>query len=218
MPCRLLAGVSGALLVMTLAGCSISVSPLVSSSDTPAATSSTATPTSTSSSKSGSLPGGAQASCLVDDCEDTTGPVVPVGLVCSPLPTAMSAFDEQVSAVLPDGQDPATTSGSTEGKLTDLVIDVVDRCGFQVMVDVANQYRDPLYGWLIGTAVSALGEISALPEGERCADLSALGLGPKQAVDYWFLWSGPPQMDADLDGIPCETVWPDVARYMPAYY
>jgi len=25
-------------------------------------------------------------------------------------------------------------------------------------------------------------------------------------------------MDADLDGIPCETVFSDVAQYMPAYY
>jgi hypothetical protein len=36
-------------------------------------------------------------------------------------------------------------------------------------------------------------------------------------VDYWFLWGMPPLMDADANGIPCETVWPDVAQYVPAF-
>jgi hypothetical protein len=43
------------------------------------------------------------------------------------------------------------------------------------MVDIAHQYPDPTYGWLRSTAVSALGEISALSDGLRCADLAALG-------------------------------------------
>ena len=94
--------------------------------------------------------------------------------------------------------------------------EVVDRCGYQVMVVVAGRYPDPLSGWLRSTAVSALGEISALPPGLRCADLADLGLGPKQAVDYWFLWGAPGLMGADKNGIPCETVWSDVAQYLPA--
>jgi hypothetical protein len=99
--------------------------------------------------------------------------------------------------------------------LTDSVIQVVDQCGYQVMVIIADQYPDPLYSWLNSTAASALGEISALPDGLRCAELSTLGLGPKQAVDYWFLWGAPELMDADRNGIPCETIWSDVERYMP---
>ncbi len=86
------------------------------------------------------------------------------------------------------------------------------------MVDIASQYPEPLHSWLRSTAVSALGEISALPEGLRCADLATFGLGPKQAVDYWFLWGAPGLMDADKDMIPCETIWPDVETYMPSNY
>jgi hypothetical protein len=86
------------------------------------------------------------------------------------------------------------------------------------MVDIAGQYPDPLYTGLLQTAVSALGEISALPPGLRCVELQRLGLGPKQAVDYWFFWGGPSLMDADGDGIPCETIWSDVAVYLPSNY
>jgi hypothetical protein len=69
-----------------------------------------------------------------------------------------------------------------------------------------------------GCAAVALGDLFLEPDGLRCADLQALGYGTKDAVDYWFLWGTPPLMDADADGIPCETVFPDVERYLPAYY
>lgn len=130
----------------------------------------------------------------------------------------MTSFDQQVQATFPEGKIPTTGSSAALSALTDVVIEVIDRCGYRVMVDIAEQYPDPLYSWLNSTAVSALGEISALPDGLRCADLSTLGLGPKQAVDYWFLWGGPDLMDADRNGIPCETVWPEVVTYMPPTY
>jgi hypothetical protein len=113
---------------------------------------------------------------------------------------------------------PTTGSNAALSALTDVVIGVVERCGYQVMVDIADRYQDPLYSWMRSTAVSALGEISALPDGLRCADLSTLGLGPKQAVDYWFLWGASDLMDADRNGIPCETVWPEIVSYMPPTY
>ncbi len=142
---------------------------------------------------------------------------VPAGLACS-APQAAAVFDQQVRTTFPGGQIPATGSSAAQSALTDLVIGVVDRCGYQVMVDIASQYPEPLHSWLRSTAVSALGEISALPEGLRCADLATFGLGPKQAVDYWFLWGAPGLMDADKDMIPCETIWPDVETYMPSNY
>jgi hypothetical protein len=95
----------------------------------------------------------------------------------------MSAFDRQAGSRFAGGQVPTYASDATLSVLDDLVIQVVDRCGFQVMADIAYQYPAPLYGWFLATAASALGEISTLPPGLRCADLAALGWGPKQAVD-----------------------------------
>ncbi|WP_430699187.1 DUF732 domain-containing protein [Modestobacter italicus] len=150
--------------------------------------------------------------------EETGGarPTAPAGQPCSPLSAAVTSFHQQVQAAFPGGEMPTTGSNAALSALTDVVLEVVDLCGYQVMVDIADQYPDPLYTWLHSTAVSALGEISALPDGLRCAELSMLGLGPKQAVDYWFLWGAPDLMDADRNGVPCETVWPEVARYVPS--
>ena len=57
--------------------------------------------------------------------------------------------------------------------------------------------------------------IDALPGGLFCRDLDAQGFSYSDAVDYWFLHGAPDQMDEDLNGIPCETVYPaaDVSAY-----
>jgi hypothetical protein len=211
---RALTTIGGAILLVATSGCSIQVQSSAPTLKTKVPAPSTVTVSPEPS------PAQTDPSCLVgDDCDDEGGgSVIPTDVVCSPLPAAMTAFDEQMEAVIPDGDVPDSQITAALGELTGLVIAVVDQCGYQVMVDIANQYPDPVYGWLTATAGSALGEISALPAGKRCADLKALGLGPKQAVDYWFLWGGPPLMDADSDGIPCETVWADVDRYMPPHY
>jgi hypothetical protein len=178
----------------------------------------TASAPSTPTSPAASTPGGWSPTCLVGDpCALPDSPPASGSPVCSPLPAAMVAFDDRARAEFPGGPLP-TSSDRAMSRLTDLVQDVVDRCGYQVMVDVADQYPSPLYDWLRNTAVLALGEITSLPGDLRCADLQTLGFGPKQAVDYWFLHAGPPLMDADLDGIPCETVWSDVDQYMPSNY
>ncbi len=216
---RLATAVGIAAVVAVLAGCGTAVRGLASPVE-----GTSAAPTPGVPAPAG-VAEGADPGCLVEDgCPGPGAPASPRdpsttgAVVCAPLPTAMAAFDEQAGALFPSGQVPNTTSDAGLGGLQALVLDVVDQCGYQVMVDVANQYPEPLYGWLRTTAVMALGEISALPDGLRCADLAALGLGPKQAVDYWFLWNGPDLMDADVDGIPCETVWSDVERYVPAHY
>ena len=202
------------LAVVALPACSVSVRG-VPSPVAAAASSSAVAPSSTAHA---SLPGGAQPSCLVaDGCgDDDTGAAAPAHLVCAPLSSAKSSFEAVARARFRGGSVPTTGGDAVWSVIDDLVGQVVDRCGFGVMLVVADRYPDPLYTWLLQTAVSYLGEISALPEGLRCADLQSLGLGPKQAVDYWFLWGMPPLMDADANGIPCETVWPDVARYVPA--
>lgn len=47
-----------------------------------------------------------------------------------------------------------------------------------------------------------------LPAGLFCRDLDAQGYSYVAAVDYWRMHGQPDQMDADLNGIPCETVYP----------
>jgi hypothetical protein len=50
-----------------------------------------------------------------------------------------------------------------------------------------------------------------LPSGLLCADLESMGIGVYEALVY-YVWEGyPSRMDADGDGIPCETVYPDAA-------
>jgi len=211
---RALIAVLAGLTVAALTACSVSVRGLPS----PAEAATTSSAPSPSSAAHAGLPGGAQRSCLVaDNCgdEDTAAASL-THLVCAPLPSALASFDAVAGARFPGGSLPTTGGDAVWSAVDDLVLQVVDRCGFGVMVLVADQYPDPLYTWLVRTAAFDLGEISALPDGLRCAELQTLGLGPKQAVDYWFLWGMPPLMDADSNGIPCETIWPDVAQYMPS--
>ncbi len=59
------------------------------------------------------------------------------------------------------------------------------------------------------------GSVAALPAGLFCRDLNARGYSYVAAVSYWRLHGSPNQMDADRNGIPCETVYPasDVSAY-----
>jgi hypothetical protein len=65
------------------------------------------------------------------------------------------------------------------------------------------------------TASKAVGDVRGLPAGLFCRDLKAKGYSYVAAIDYWRLHGQPNQMDADRNGIPCETVYPrgDIARY-----
>lgn len=50
-------------------------------------------------------------------------------------------------------------------------------------------------------------EFNSLPAGLMCADLADRGFSYADAVAYWFATGAPDRMDADLNGIPCETVY-----------
>jgi hypothetical protein len=65
------------------------------------------------------------------------------------------------------------------------------------------------------TAPKAVGDVRSLPAGLFCRDLKAKGYSYVAAIDYWRLHGQPNQMDADRNGIPCETVYSrsDVALY-----
>lgn len=51
-------------------------------------------------------------------------------------------------------------------------------------------------------------ESGALPPGLFCRDLFARGVSYFEAVEYWWYHGAPDRMDADRNGIPCETVYP----------
>lgn len=55
---------------------------------------------------------------------------------------------------------------------------------------------------------SGPGDVRDLKAGLFCRDLEADGYSYSAAVDYWRMHGQPDQMDANRDGIPCETVYP----------
>jgi hypothetical protein len=63
-----------------------------------------------------------------------------------------------------------------------------------------------------------IGDVRQAPAGLLCKDLQAQGYSYSAAVDYWRVNGQPDRMDADKNGIPCETVYPrsDVVAYWPA--
>jgi hypothetical protein len=64
-------------------------------------------------------------------------------------------------------------------------------------------------------APSGPGDVLGQPAGLLCRDLKAKGYSYSAAVDYWRFQGQPNRMDADKNGIPCETVYPraDVIAY-----
>ncbi|MDJ0952587.1 MAG: DUF3160 domain-containing protein [Acidimicrobiia bacterium] len=50
---------------------------------------------------------------------------------------------------------------------------------------------------------------TGLETGLFCRDLAGMGYGFTEAAAYWLAEGAPDRMDADRDGIPCETVFPE---------
>lgn len=65
------------------------------------------------------------------------------------------------------------------------------------------------------TSTTTLSPVTDLEPGLYCRDLHPRGYTYSQAVQYWMLERMPDRMDADRNGIPCETVYPesDVVDY-----
>lgn len=57
----------------------------------------------------------------------------------------------------------------------------------------------------VPTSMTPVGD---LKEGMFCRDLAAIGYDYAEAVTYWTREGRPDRMDADRNGIPCETVYP----------
>ena len=60
-----------------------------------------------------------------------------------------------------------------------------------------------------------IGDVRTQPAGLFCRDLNGRGFSYSAAVDYWRNNGQPDRMDADRNGVPCETVYSrsDVANY-----
>jgi hypothetical protein len=61
---------------------------------------------------------------------------------------------------------------------------------------------------LIATTTTTLLSIDRAESGLFCRDLHAMGHSYTEAVTYWVREGSPDRMDADRNGIPCETVYP----------
>jgi hypothetical protein len=57
-------------------------------------------------------------------------------------------------------------------------------------------------------------DVLSLEAGLLCRDLAAQGYEYDDAVAYWNREGQPGRMDIDLDGIPCETMYPDAAAVL----
>jgi Excalibur calcium-binding domain len=62
-------------------------------------------------------------------------------------------------------------------------------------------------------------KVSKLRGGLYCKDLKRMGYTYSEAVRYWYNWDSPSNMDADDNGIPCETLYTaaSVKRIFPDY-
>lgn len=72
---------------------------------------------------------------------------------------------------------------------------------------------------VVGSAppTATTGNVLAEPAGLFCRDLRGRGYSYSAAVAYYDQFGRPDQMDADKNGIPCETVYPrsDIVGYWP---
>ena len=61
------------------------------------------------------------------------------------------------------------------------------------------------------SATTTLAPVTDLATGLFCRDLNAVGYDYVDAVTYWIREGSPDRMDADRNGIPCETVYSEAA-------
>lgn len=71
----------------------------------------------------------------------------------------------------------------------------------------------------LAPSADARRSVRSLRSGYYCRDLKRLGYSYGEALSYWRYWDEPDNMDADLNGIPCETVYTaaEVKRYFPGF-
>lgn len=96
-----------------------------------------------------------------------------------------------------------TDTGAGEAVTDDAVTDDADPDSGGGSTDHAGEDSTPS-----SPSTEATRRVLRLPPGKFCRDLARAGLGYAEAVSYWNVNGRPDRMDADVDGIPCETVYP----------
>ncbi|MFN8049967.1 MAG: excalibur calcium-binding domain-containing protein [Acidimicrobiales bacterium] len=78
--------------------------------------------------------------------------------------------------------------------------------------DVIRQFGDKPFGASTTTSTSTTVKIGGIPSGLTCGQLRSRGVDVGTALDYYVAQGSPTRMDADGNGIPCETVYSDAAK------
>jgi hypothetical protein len=99
---------------------------------------------------------------------------------------------------------------NTEQRLTDEE--------WRAMLDAAN--NPPRPGWqqiFLAGKPPAPRNTTGLKSGLFCRDLADMGYGAYEAIPYWLAEGAPDRMDADQNGVPCETIFrEDIEHFLNA--
>jgi hypothetical protein len=126
-----------------------------------------------------------------------------VGIVCTVMTVTLlsNACSESASELSTSLQPPSTSSATT-------LVDEVPSSSTPVVTTTsvsASSSSQP------STPMTVLAPIGSLAVGLFCRDVAVLGYSYADAVTYWTREGQPDRMDADGNGIPCETVYDHAA-------
>lgn len=93
---------------------------------------------------------------------------------------------------------PASTSSTTTAPLTATAVSPVTVTAPATVIVIPTTIYPYYYNQEL---------VTSLPRGLFCRDLKAMNYSWSDAILYWNSWGRPANMDADLNGIPCETVY-----------
>ena len=139
-------------------------------------------------------------------CAAQPAPVAGVGQPASPTSNTAAAVTNQqadVAPATPVAAQPTVTVTAVAPVTVTAQPPVTVQAPVTVVAPAPRTVTapDPYPGYYYTSGVRAL------PSGLYCKDLKALGYNWSDATEYWILWGAPDNMDADLNGIPCETVY-----------
>jgi len=80
---------------------------------------------------------------------------------------------------------------------------------WRAQLDAGTQPERPAWEQAFLADTAPQYNATGLESGLFCRDLALMGFGFTGAVAYWLADGAPDRMDADQNGIPCETVYPD---------
>ena len=115
------------------------------------------------------------------------------------------ATDSTTTVAAPATTMPSTTA-STQATTTEPTVSTTEATT-TTTTTVANEPSSSTTTTTTVPAVVTVPPVAEVESGLLCRDLSGLGYGYVDAVAYWVREGQPDRMDADRNGIPCETVY-----------